>query len=385
MMKNSSNTSILLDVISSYVNLSKPRYNLTNDDINYCIQYGLGPILADTYLKYDELTFPEQKQYLQSIKLTAKYYAANHNTAIEEILNHTAKQSIKVTLLKGIHLSNAYYEYPHLRLMGDIDFLVENTHINKVSTILRSLGYIQKSNNPDKFYNTHQHLKPFYNAKTDIWVEVHTRLFASKTIQGKRELFQATKIYDNLNSFHLKSKHVYTLNAETNLHYTITHWIKEFKISTSLIQLVDILSLMKNENIDWNKFINGINTPVHATEVKLAFHIIKKYKLFSIPTNINKILSSKKDTMGVFGSWLLHRICYGYLHQNTFITQVVGDFNCARIWDAYLRNANSIMNHLCALKSVLFISDLDNQSTLPGAWKRIKKFCQRSIWSLKHK
>ena len=73
--------------------------------------------------------------------------------------------------------------------MGDIDFLIQNKFTAKVTQTLYSLAYVQDENNPDEFYLTHQHLKPFYHLKNKTCIEVHTRLFSQKRSKAKERYF----------------------------------------------------------------------------------------------------------------------------------------------------------------------------------------------------
>jgi hypothetical protein len=382
-MKISNEASFLLELIRSYIFSSKPAFPLSNTAIEYCSQFGLGPILALTYLKYNDLVTEELKKKLLSIEMTAKFFATSHNRAITEILNEAQNQGIKVILLKGIHLSNQYYEYPYLRLMGDIDILVQQSDIHSISMILKTLGYIQKSDNPDTFYETHHHLKPFYNQSTNIWVEVHIDVFPQTIPFATRSLFQINYISQNLIPGTLNNYNYYALSPELNLHYTITHWIREFKISTSLIQIIDILRIIKMEQIDWNKFVSMIETRSHATEVKLTLGFLIESRLITIHEDTINAIYSKKDTMGFLGNLILKYLFYGYIYDNKFITQILGDANCAGFFRSYLREKSSISNHFNALVTFIFPSDTDSPSTQTSFRERFLSLLRRSRKSTK--
>ncbi len=373
--------SIPATIIKAHI-ASSPPLALTDQIIDTCSQTGLGPLLAEMVLKKDDLYSIKHKDRLLSIQITAKYHYAAQKNALNQFLDRLSDTKIKIILIKGIHTAQSYYQPAYLRLMGDVDILVDKTDAAYLTEILGSLGYEQKSDMPDDFYITHHHLKPFFHNKNDVCLEVHTKLFPQETDQGKRDIYHTNYLFQNLINIPSSGENIFGLNNELNLHYTITHWVREFKISTSLIQLMDIILLINNSDIDWDKFLDGITTRDHATEVKLAFNILDENNLASIPEDVLNIVYSQKDSMGLFGQWLLRYIVNGYLYQSKFITQIVGDTNCSRIWDAYLRNNNGLSNTLYAVRAVLIAPEKD-QSALSSTGKRLGRLVKRSVHRLK--
>ncbi len=57
-----------------------------------------------------------------------------------EIANVLSQNGIKYVFIKGV-ASAAYYNYPELRTMGDIDVLIDRADIQRVHDLLLSLGY----------------------------------------------------------------------------------------------------------------------------------------------------------------------------------------------------------------------------------------------------
>lgn len=379
-MKN--NPSILIEIVKTYISRSQPKPILTDQDIELCTQFGLGPILADMYLQDNVLIEQNIKEKLSSIKITAQYYSTLYDSAIREIITLLSRLKINLVLLKGIHTSRIYYEHSHQRLMGDIDFLVQKNHTDKITQTLFTLDYKQEGHLSDEFFLTHQHLKPFHHPKKDTWVEVHTCLFSKKSPQGKRKLFQPQYIFENLTPLaplEPCTDNVYGLNAELNLHYTITHWVREFRIVNSLIQLVDIIKIIETNQIDWSKFAANIETLSHATEVKIIINLLVKNDLIQLPEKNQRDIFNQKDSAGIIGKWLMHSIINGYLYQNKFITRIIGHTNCSRIWDAYLRDTPSIANHFYALSAISFAEIPGSKSKLHSLMTRLKRLYLRYI------
>lgn len=382
-MNKNNNVKFATDLIYSYLSSSKPSFSLNEPFIELCLRNGLGPILADIYLKYDDLTTTELKKRLLSIELTAKYYAAAHNSALQELLDKLNTCSIRIILLKGINHSKLYYPQPHLRLMGDIDILINKESCSIVTEILYTLGYIQKSEMPDEFYNTHQHLKPFYHPEKDIWIEVHTQLFSLKNNFGQRRLFQLNYIFDNQIPVSSERGNLYSLTPELNLVYIITHWVREFRISNSLVQLVDIAILIKNYNIDWQVVITSIQSLDAATEIKLVICFLQKHNIIELPTKVLKEITGMSDSAGIIGHAVLNTILLAFIKDNYFITRFVGVSNCGYIWQAYLQDRRSIFNHATAVKNIIFPPNsgksvkISPLSRLSHAFKRLKHHPQQ--------
>ncbi len=378
-MKINKDTSFLLSLMQNYISASQPTIKLTDSAISRCTQYGLGPLLAHIYLVNDNLTTEAQRVKLNSIELTSKFYTASQKKALNEILARTTTPYIRIILLKGIHLAGSYYASPHLRQMGDIDILVDKIQTNNITRILISMGYIQKSHNSDDFYKTHHHLMPFYHTQTGVCIEVHTHLFFESKPLGARALFQLDHIHQNLTLLKKEMPQQYVLTPELNLHYTITHWLREFRIETSFIQLIDICLLMKHKPFSWEKFIALIKTRDQATEIKLTLGFLFRNNIISLPDNIVNEIISQKDSMGLLGKRLLQTILDGYINQDKFITQVLGSANCARILRSYFRNEKSWLNHLHALKTLILPSDKDSLPPIVSIRDRITNLIKRGI------
>ena len=375
-MKNTS--SILIEIIRSYISSSAPAPSvLTAEYIELCTRYGLGPILAELYLESETDIQSDVRDKLQSIKITAQYYSALYHSAISEIADLLSESDINIILLKGMHTSEVYYEQNYLRLMGDIDLLVKEEHVDRVVQILSSIGYQQEGYLPDDFFLTHQHLKPFHQKGKDIWVELHTCLFSKVSQHGKRKLFQPQSIFTNLVSIDSYGNHVYGLNAELNLHYSITHWVREFKISNSLIQIVDIILIIEKNSINWDEFVDAIESRSHATEIKIVLKLLLRCNLIQLSQEVRRKIFQKRDSAGLVGRWIMSGIINSYLKQNKFIIEIIGQANCSSVWDGYLRDKHSFSNHFHAISSVIFAEIPGSTSKWHSLVVRLKRLYLR--------
>lgn len=103
---------------------------------------------------------------------------AAHFEAVGEIIDACGRSLPRLTLLKGISISEECYPDPHLRLMRDVDLLIEKEPLSTViKTALQEFGYRQRSEGA-AHYRTHHHAEPFFHEEKQVWVEVHHALFS---------------------------------------------------------------------------------------------------------------------------------------------------------------------------------------------------------------
>jgi len=134
-----------------------------------------------------------------------------------------------ITLLKGCSTGSELYPQPHLRVIRDLDLLVEPKDQSKLEAILLEMGFRQRSTNSLEFYAMHHHSMPFYHSSRDIWVEVHRGLFPASNKLAKLPVFSSRNIRAELRPSWLKGTPVMRLSSELQIVYTASHWALELK------------------------------------------------------------------------------------------------------------------------------------------------------------
>ena len=93
-----------------------------------------------------QTVFPIAYMGLQNKKFEKEFYnfvaknlQVGHNHA--EIADLLSKNNIKYVFIKGV-ASASYYKEPNLRMMGDVDVLVDRCDAEKVHSLLQTIGYI---------------------------------------------------------------------------------------------------------------------------------------------------------------------------------------------------------------------------------------------------
>jgi Uncharacterised nucleotidyltransferase len=157
--------------------------------VHRTIEAGFGPLLWYTTHAAPGSAASPHWPLVQGTALAARLLMAEQWAAMSEILGACRGRVPPVTLLKGISISEQYYPLPHLRLMRDLDVLVDEAALPTVESILSTLGYRQQSHLPPTFYATHHHSMPFVHPARGLWVEVHRGLFPPASRLGTDRLF----------------------------------------------------------------------------------------------------------------------------------------------------------------------------------------------------
>lgn len=83
--------------------------------------------------------------------------------AQDQVVDGFAKSGIQTVILKGSSVSR-YYPAPDLRVLGDVDVLVQKTDIQKAMEVLQQLGYVLREADHDFHYGF---------SRKDAYVELH--------------------------------------------------------------------------------------------------------------------------------------------------------------------------------------------------------------------
>lgn len=163
-----------------------------------------------------------RKYYYQSCLIHEKFNEVGE--LIDDILT---QNNIPHIFLKGYELQNLYPD-PNLRMLGDIDLLVENDYFEQAKNILSINGFIF-----DMECEHHIGYK-----KDGIEIELHNKLFDKEECSS--ELFDNT-----FNNISIKN-----FDNTFTLLYIIAHYAKHIKRGAGLRPIIDIYLLIKNNIIN---------------------------------------------------------------------------------------------------------------------------------------
>jgi hypothetical protein len=105
-------------------------------DGRWAIESGFGPLLWYTTHAAAGAAASPLWSLVQGTDLAARLLTPEQCAAMGEILEACRGRMPPVTLLKGISISAQYYPLPHLRLMRDLDVLVDEAALPTLESIL---------------------------------------------------------------------------------------------------------------------------------------------------------------------------------------------------------------------------------------------------------
>ena len=282
--------------------------------VAWAIQSGLGPLFYRA-VKDDPNNSACPAWYaLKAADLTARVVVGDHLDAMEEILDACRGQVPPITLLKGISIAEECYPEPHLRLMRDLDFLIEKKSLPRVTAVLEQLGYRQHFEDSAPRYDTHHHAAPFFHEEKNVWVEVHHGLLAPRKSATRAVIFKPETFAGQLRPSQFRGREVRRLSCELHLVYLATHWAQDFHKVGGMVALVDTMVLMKHyaKELSWQWILDSIRGSVAAAYLYLLLSYLQLYKLVQIPSDIMEDLSRNQPSFKKIGLETAHAIIDRY-------------------------------------------------------------------------
>jgi hypothetical protein len=151
----------------------------TTNQVQYLCNVGLGPIAFSVYGEELRQSDPTIFSVLQSADLTTRVIFGQIEKAAIELTAGLQATSVTPTFLKGISTSDEFYAPHYLRVMSDIDILIQHSEVDIVMAKIADLGYVITDEQWQAYRELgHHHLPEARHPKTGISIEVHTGLFS---------------------------------------------------------------------------------------------------------------------------------------------------------------------------------------------------------------
>lgn len=332
---------------------SQGRRDLTLADfdeqqIRWAIETGLGPLLFETLKGDIEASKSELWPLLHSSYLTAQMLTVEQLDAMDEIIDACEEQGHILTLLKGISICDQHYPEPHLRLMRDIDFLVEEAALPTVESLLLKLGYRQQSKRSPEFFEKHHHSMPFFHPQRGLWVEVHRRLISPESKMGTDRFLSLENIKSQLRLSKFRGREVNRLSDEFQIVYIASHWSQKFNAVGGMIAMLDIIFLLKNtkDTLRWEqilKWFHGLTDPPH---LYLMLAYLDKYQLIDIAPEILHQLFLRQGSFGKLNLRIVHSLIDNYFLNGRAFGRVLSLRNLRILWKTLLLPGPPLRNFL---------------------------------------
>jgi hypothetical protein len=282
--------------------------------VAWAIQSGLGPSFYRA-VKDDPNNSACPAWYaLKAADLTARVVVGDHLDAMEEILDACRGQVPPITLLKGVSIAEECYPEPHLRLMRDLDFLIQKESLPKVTGALEQLGYRQQWDGPAKQYETHHHAAPFYHEEKEVWVEVHHALLSPRRQASKARIFQPENLRMQLRLSDFRGRQVRRLSSELQLVYLATHWAQDFQRVGGMVAVVDTIYLLKHaqHELCWQRIVDSVRGSVAGSYLYLLLSYMYRYGLVRLAPEILHELFANQPSFGKMSLKAAHAIIDRY-------------------------------------------------------------------------
>lgn len=306
--------------------------------IQWAIETGLGPLLYHAAKDNPGTASSPFKPLLQSADLTAKVLSHELLDAMGKIIDACGVNGNRATLLKGISICEQYYPEVHLRLMRDIDFLVDSEAYESVESALLKCGYRKDSNLPTSFYESHHHGIPLFHPQKRVWVEIHTSLFPASSDMGRDLIFRKENIESQRQPFVFRGREVDRLSNELQIVYIAAHGAEQLRRAGGVVPMLDLIYLLKRTKgeIDWDRLFGWLKNSRAATYLFVLLTWLDKNDLISIERPILNELSSIQSSFGRLDLAITHRLIDDYVVEGKRYGRVLTNHNLAIIWKTLL-------------------------------------------------
>ena len=319
--------------------------------VRWAIHVGLGPTLCRAVRNHPSCDRPrEALEWLRGSDLAGRVVVGEILDALEEILVSSDPLAEQITLLKGASFSQLLYPEPHLRPMVDIDLLVPERSRAQLESVLRQLGYQQRSSLPSEFYQSHHHSMPFVHEARQLCVEVHTGL-VSRVAAARDRIFSSAQLSSRIRPAIFRGHRTNRLCAELELAYTCTHWARERGcFAGGVVPLVDLVHQVtpRGGELDWDRLLSDLDDSHAATHVRLALGYLEHRAVIRLPPALSeRLMQAQRWPLGP-SEPILDRLLDRYAMQGRRFGRLTTVNNVRSAWDALLE-PRSAWRNLAAL------------------------------------
>jgi hypothetical protein len=312
--------------------------DFTAAQIHWAVKTGLGPWLRRCTSGDPAVASSPLWDVVQAADLTARVVVGEQVAAMEEIVEACAADAGPLTLLKGISLCDRYYPEPHLRVMGDIDILVDGEDsIAGVQARLLQLGYRAESDYPPDFYDTHHHLQPLFHPRRRVWVELHRALFPPGTPVGADGVFGLDSVRAEIRPSVFRGAPVNRLSDELQLVYLCSHWAFGLRRARGVVGMLDVIRLLANAPaLRWEWILRSLRLSTAATYVALLLTYLRRHRLADVDPDVLAEILECQRAFGRLGVSVLHGLIDRYVVEGREFGRLMRERTFAIAWQTLL-------------------------------------------------
>jgi hypothetical protein len=247
-------------------------------EVKMALDAGLGPLLHRAFATGDLPNVASYADALYSAYLTALVRHGSTRQVACDVIEICARLQVEVTLLKGISISEQFYPAGELRPMGDLDILVARPRAEAVEAAMANRGFLQGPG--DSVPEDGHHGVPLYDARRQVWVEVHTALFSRKSLLHGPTLFTAEQIASWSVASTFEGHAVVRFRPEFQLVYLACSWVRDMSMQqvqpAFVLSLFDALFLLQavGPDFDWDGLVSMLDNESAAASVYLLLSYV---------------------------------------------------------------------------------------------------------------
>ncbi len=276
----------------------------------WAVAGGLGPLIHRATRDCAEVVPKAWREVLFGAELTARVRHGNLVDSVMEIIDACDLLQVRVTLLKGISVSEQVYPAEHLRPMGDIDVLIPAHAYPLVEAALLKRGY-SKLKQPT-IDEGHHHGAPLCHPRWHTVIELHTGLFPADSPLRKDAVFSSSNVELCSILSHYHARPVKRLTPELQLAYIASSWFNDLNkhgVHPSFIpSLIDAIYLLtaSGRSLNWSLMLGWLDNDMVKASLYAMLTYLPRYGIEQISSANLARLSSGLTLVGPFQLKMIH-------------------------------------------------------------------------------
>ena len=285
----------------------------TADQVNFLCDVGLGPIAFKVYGDEFRQSDPTLFSVLQSADLTTRVIYGQLEKATVELAGELQSVGVIPTFLKGISTSDEFYAPPYLRVMRDIDILIQHSEVDLVMAKVSDLGY-KITDEQWRLYQSsgHHHLPDARHPNTGVSIEVHTGLFSAEEFYSGETVFQSDNIARQSVEFDYRGIRVARFTPEFQFIYTVSKWSVDVGWAVNLASINDTIHILRKyeSEFDWSTLSKWFADSPHLFPITAPLlHYLEQAELITVSPQLREALVRADRKLGLrklkLLAWLL--------------------------------------------------------------------------------
>ncbi len=218
--------------------------------------------------------------------------------AVKKIIMMCNEQDIPVLVLKGISLLVSVYKDTGARFMSDADILIKPEHVRRVTDLMIKNGWRFHNHSQaylSKISSVGINKEITFMNERGIELDIHWKIFEDFSLYlnpfesfskiNRRESLANASLWEQSVLFIYGGAEYRVLSPEDMLIHVIVHGA-EGNNHRTLRFVVDSIYIIRNQRVDWARFVVHLREFDCATEIHIAFSYLRKHFPSDIPESV---------------------------------------------------------------------------------------------------